>query len=55
MLYDNALLAFTYLEAYQATKNETYASVVREILDYVLRDMTGPEGSFYSAEDADTD
>ena len=55
MLYDNALLAFTYLEAFQVTGNEMFASVARETLDYVLRDMTDPEGGFYSAEDADSE
>jgi uncharacterized protein YyaL (SSP411 family) len=55
MLYDNALLAKTYLEAYQTTQIETFASVARETLDYVLRDMTHPEGGFYSAEDADSE
>ena len=52
MLYDNALLARTYLEAYQVTGREMYAQVAREILDYILRDMTHPDGGFYSAEDA---
>ncbi|MDV2496316.1 MAG: thioredoxin domain-containing protein [bacterium] len=52
MLYDNALLAWTYLEAYQITRNPMYASVARETLDYVLREMTHPEGAFYSAQDA---
>jgi uncharacterized protein YyaL (SSP411 family) len=55
MLYDNALLAVCYLEAWQATGNEHYAGVVRETLDYVLREMTGPEGGFYSTEDADSE
>ncbi len=55
MLYDQALLARTYLEAYQATGKEEYARTAREIFDYVLRDMTGPEGGFYSAEDADSE
>ncbi len=55
MLYDQALLALAYAEAYQATKKEEYASTVREILEYVLRDMTSPEGGFYSAEDADSE
>jgi hypothetical protein len=55
MLYDNALLAYTYLEAYQATKKPPYAQVAKEIFTYVLRDMTDPEGGFYSAEDADSE
>jgi uncharacterized protein YyaL (SSP411 family) len=55
MLYDNALLAATYVEAYQATGDEHYAQVARETLDYVLRDMTGPEGGFFSTEDADSE
>jgi uncharacterized protein YyaL (SSP411 family) len=55
MLYDNALLAIAYLEAYQATGNGFYADVAREIFRYVLRDMTSPEGGFYSAEDADSE
>lgn len=55
MLYDNALLAWTYCEAYQVTKKEMYASVAREICDYVLSDMTSPLGGFYSAEDADSE
>ena len=52
MLYDNALLAWIYLEAYQVTGNPHYAQVARETLDYVLRDMTDSKGGFYSAEDA---
>jgi uncharacterized protein YyaL (SSP411 family) len=55
MLYDQALLAKTYCEAYQATKKPIYARIARQTLDYVLRDMTSPEGGFYSAEDADSD
>ncbi|NYE58424.1 thioredoxin domain-containing protein [Carboxydothermus ferrireducens] len=55
MLYDNALLAYTYLEAYQATKKEKYARVAREVFTYVKRKMTSPEGGFYSAEDADSE
>lgn len=55
MLYDNALLAVAYLEAYQVTGKEAYARVAREIFTYVLRDMTSPEGGFYSAEDADSE
>jgi uncharacterized protein YyaL (SSP411 family) len=52
MLYDNALLATTYLEAFQKTQIPFYAEVARETLDYLLRDMRSPEGAFYSAEDA---
>ena len=55
MLYDNAGLAFIYLEAYQLTKNERYGQIAEEILHYILRDMTSPEGGFYSAEDADSE
>ncbi len=55
MLYDNALLAMSYLEAYQVGGQEFYAQVAREIFTYVLRDMTHPEGGFYSAEDADSE
>lgn len=54
MLYDQALLVWSYLEAYQITREDFYAQVARETLDYVLRDMTHPEGGFYSAEDADS-
>jgi len=55
MLYDQALLAMAYTEAYQATKNEEYARTAQEIFTYVLRDMTAPPGGFYSAEDADSE
>ena len=55
MLYDQALLAMAYTEAYQVTGKAKFAQVVREILTYVLRDMTAPEGGFYCAEDADSD
>ena len=54
MLYDNALLAACYTEAWQATGEARYAQVVRETLDYVLRDMTDPAGGFHSTEDADS-
>ena len=55
MLYDNALLARLYLEAYQATGDAFYRRIAEETLDYVARDMTAPEGGFYSAEDADSE
>ena len=55
MLYDNALLMFTYAEAYQITKEEFFAQVVEEIAEYLRRDMLSPEGAFYSAEDADSE
>lgn len=55
MLYDQSILALTYLEAYQATRCDFYADVARDIFRYVLRDMTSPEGGFYSAEDADSE
>ncbi len=53
MLYDNALLTITYLEAYQLTKNVNYKETAIATLDYVLREMTSQEGGFYSSQDAD--
>jgi uncharacterized protein YyaL (SSP411 family) len=55
MLYDNALLPPAYLEAYQATGNPFYREVVEETFAYVLREMTSPEGPFYSTQDADSE
>jgi len=55
MLYDQAMLAMAYTEAYQATGKEDYGKTAREIFNYVLRDMTVPEGGFCSAEDADSE
>lgn len=55
MLYDNALLAYAYAEGYQATGNNLYKQVTEKIFTYVLRDMTSPDGAFYSAEDADSE
>jgi len=54
MLYDQAILARVYLEAYQITHKSFYARIAREIFDYVLRDMNFASGGFYSAEDADS-
>ncbi|MCA9771726.1 MAG: thioredoxin domain-containing protein, partial [Myxococcales bacterium] len=53
MLYDNALLAAAYVEAYEATGDERWAGIVRETLDYLDRDMSAPEGGFHSATDAE--
>jgi uncharacterized protein len=55
MLYDNAQLAQLYLDAHLISKAETFAAIARDILDYVLRDMTHPDGGFFSAEDADSE
>ena len=55
MLYDNALLAVSYLEAFQVTARPDLARVARQTLDYVLREMTSPDGAFYSAFDADSE
>jgi len=55
MLYDQALLALAYLEAYQATGKPLLAETAREIFTYVNRDLSSPEGGFYSAEDADSE
>ena len=54
MLYDNALLARVYAEAYQVTCNEEYAEVVRETLSWIRKEMKAEGGGFYSAQDADT-
>lgn len=54
MLYDQAQLAVAYLEAYQISGREEYAAVARDVLAYVMRDLTSPEGGFYCAEDADS-
>ncbi len=55
MLYDNAQLVQTYARAYQITRKPFYKGVAEETLEYVLREMTSPEGGFYSAQDADTE
>ena len=55
MLYDQAMIAMAYLDSYHITQKEEYAQTAQEIFTYVLRDMTSPNGGFYSAEDADSD
>jgi uncharacterized protein YyaL (SSP411 family) len=55
MLYDQAMLAMAYIEAYQATGEDRYAQVARQIFTYVLRDMTSAGGGFYSSQDADSE
>src|SRR6202011_1745060 len=54
MLYDQAQLAVSYLEAFQIPRDPFYAKIARSTLGYVLRDMTDSDGGFYSAEDADS-
>ncbi|HNM26462.1 MAG TPA: thioredoxin domain-containing protein, partial [Saprospiraceae bacterium] len=55
MLYDNALLVGVLAEAYKLTKKDLYRETIEETLEYIRRDMTHPEGGFYSAEDADSE
>ncbi|MFZ2656931.1 MAG: thioredoxin domain-containing protein, partial [Victivallales bacterium] len=55
MLYDQAMLVMAYVEACQISGKEEYADTARDVIGYVLRDMTSPEGAFYSAEDADSE
>ncbi|MBI2923850.1 MAG: thioredoxin domain-containing protein [Planctomycetes bacterium] len=55
MLYDQALLARAYVQAWQVTGCDEFADTARETLDYVLRDLASPDGGFWSAEDADSD
>src|SRR5260370_35117765 len=54
MLYDQAQLAIVYNESYQISHESSYANTAREILDFALREMRGPEAAFYSALDADS-
>ncbi|SDN98339.1 thioredoxin domain-containing protein [Acetanaerobacterium elongatum] len=55
MLYDNALLVMAYLEAYRITEAPLYREVAEKTLEYIAREMTSPEGGFYSAQDADSE
>ncbi|MBR2894698.1 MAG: thioredoxin domain-containing protein [Oscillospiraceae bacterium] len=55
MLYDNALLILAYCKAYEVTGKPLYLEVAEKTGDYILREMTHPEGGFYSAQDADSD
>lgn len=55
MLYDNALLVPVYIDAHQITGQSFYRQIAEETLDYVVREMTGPDGSFYSTQDADSE
>ena len=55
MLYDNAMLAWCYVEAYRQTQDVRYAEVAREVFDFIRRDMTAPGGAFYTAFDAEVD
>ncbi|MHB0858492.1 MAG: thioredoxin domain-containing protein [Anaerolineae bacterium] len=55
MLYDNAQLARVYLHAWQVTGEALYLAIAEETLDYVAREMTGPEGGFYASQDADSE
>jgi uncharacterized protein YyaL (SSP411 family) len=55
MLYDNAMLAWCYVEAYRQTDQPRYAAIARGIFDFILREMTSPDGAFYTAFDAEVD
>ncbi len=55
MLYDNALLIMSYVKAYELTHNMLYLDVAEKTASYILREMTSPQGGFYSAQDADSD
>jgi uncharacterized protein YyaL (SSP411 family) len=55
MLYDQAMLLYAYIEAFEVSEDAVYADVAQDIIRYVLRDLTSSEGAFYSAEDADSE
>lgn len=55
MLYDNSQLLRTYLHAWQLTERPLYRQIVEETIEYVLREMTAPDGGFYSTQDADSE
>ena len=55
MLYDNALLTQVYAELYQLSGDKKYLKIVEKILDYIISEMTSPEGGFYSSQDADSE
>src|SRR6202012_348880 len=55
MLYDNALLLRLYVDAWRATRHERFADTAGEIASYVAREMTSPDGGFYSTQDEDSD
>ena len=55
MLYDNALLAITYLEGFQLTGSDQFRVIATEILDYIVHEMQSEEGGYYSSTDADSE
>jgi len=55
MLYDNALLTYTYLQTYTVTKKLFYAEIATKTMDYVLRELTGKQGGFFCGQDADSE
>lgn len=55
MLYDNALITQVYAELFQITNEERYLQIVQKTLDYIIREMTSPDGGFFSSQDADSD
>ena len=55
MLYDQALIADAYLDGFAATGERDYAAAARGVFEYLARDLTGPDGELWSAEDADSE